>query len=403
MALPLAICAFTLTTLIANAAPAGIEPVPIPAPGSGNPIVQNPAPSAPANVTVNITPPSPDPKATVGMMDFLVANTEFDHASVPVNMASAMLKGPNIFTNTPWNLINVDTAAKLRGVARLVALSLFLLGIVYVGVQLAFGNLMGTTSMQQLLPIMVVGFLIAMFSDSIAIHSVDICNALSAQFGDPSLMTFSADSLTMPPQPQIPGVTQPEGPPGIIGVPATFFSSMLTSLIYAIVLLILEVKMIVRDGVLILTTTVMPISGVLFAFSVTRSYGVLLFRSFFGWLFGQPIVVICLSIASSVLTFFNGVDSGATVLVKLAVLFMAIKAVTIFAPMGLGAGSMFGLAGLMFLFRRAQQGVNSFRTTGGAVASGVTHNPIQQMGSYNGTGIGSAATNRPYRPAYGAA
>jgi hypothetical protein len=384
---------------VAHAAPV---PVPIEPPGVGNPIVQPPA-SPSANVTVNVTPPPPDPKATIGMMDFLVANTEYNHANVPVTIASDMLKGPNIWTNTPWNLINVDTAAKLRAVARNIALVLFMLGIVWVGTQMAFGSISGQTSYQLLLPVMGIGFVLAMFSDTIAVRSVDICNSLNAAFGDPSLMTFSGDALTMPPQPQIPGVTQPEGPPGIIGVPATFFSSMLTSLLYGIVLIILELKMVVRDGVLIVTTTLMPISGVLFAFSITRGWGVMLYRSFFGWLFGQPIVVICLSIASSLLTFFNGVDSGATVLVKLAVLFMALKAVTIFAPAGMGAGSMFGLAGLLFLFRRAQQATSSLRSGAGTAAAPPSSAPAVQPASYGGTGSGTAATGRPWRPAYGMA
>jgi membrane-bound ClpP family serine protease len=167
----------------------------------------------------------------------------------------------------------------------------------------------------------------------------------------------------MPPQPQITGVTQPEGPPGIIGVPATFFSSMLTSLLYGIVLIILELKMVVRDGVLIVTTTLMPISGVLFAFSITRGWGVMLYRSFFGWLFGQPI----------------------------------------FAPAGMGAGSMFGLAGLLFLFRRAQQATSSLRSGAGTAAAPPSSAPAVQPASYGGTGSGTAATGRPWRPAYGMA
>lgn len=394
---------------VAEAAPNA----PLPEPGS--PIVTVPNPDGGGSthtsgggvVNVNVTPPPPDPAATSSMLDFLVSNTEYNHANIPVSMADGMLKGPNIWTNTPWSLINVDQAAKLRAVARGIALVLFLLGITWTGAQLAFGTMTGTTTYQMLLPMMIGGFLLAMFSDTIAVRFVDICNGLAADFGDPSLMVFSHDSLTMPPQPQLPTAG---GPPGILSVPATFFSSLFTSLIYAIVLIVLEVKEIIRMGVLIVTTTVMPISGVLFAFQITRGWGVLLFRSFFGWLFGQPLVVICLSIAGSVLTFFNGVDAGAVVLVKLAVLFMAIKCVTIFAPMGLGAGSMFGLAGLMFLFRRASGLASGFR--GGAAAAATTTaappspppaSTPAVSGMGGGTGAGTAATPRAYRPSYGMA
>jgi hypothetical protein len=404
----------TIAVLLTSIASVSIvEAAPtVPLPEPGNPIVTVPDPnnggsthtSGGGNVTVNVTPPPPDPAATSSMLDYLVSNTEYNHANVPVSMADGLLKGPNIFTNTPWNLINVDQASKLRAVARGIALVLFTLGIVWTGLQLAFGSMTGTTTYQLLLPMMVIGFFLAMFSDTIAVRAVDICNGISADFGDPSLMVFSHDSLTMPPQPQLPSAG---GPPGILSVPATFFSSLFTSLIYAIVLIVLEVKAIIRMAVLIVTTTVMPISGVLFAFSITRSWGVLLFRSFFGWLFGQPLVVICLSIAGSILTFFNGVDAGAVVLVKLAVLFVAIKAITLFAPGGLGAGSMFGLAGLMFLFRRAGQLTSGMH--GGAAAAASTNTPQQppraavQAGQYSGSGNGTAATSRPWRPVYGAA
>lgn len=362
--------------------------------------LQSPAPaqaktSAPANVTVNVTPPAPDPAATQAMYDHFIANAEYDHAAVPITWATGLLNSDNIWTSTPWSMIDTPVARNIRNVARLVAIALFGLGVLYVGCQLAFGSITGTTNYQMLLPMMVIGFMLAMYTDLIAHRAVDLCNWLDVQFGDSTLAGFSGAALVPPERPAVNSV------PGIVGVPAAFFSGLITTLLYAIVLVILEMKLIFRDGILIVTTTVMPVSGVLYAFSITRGWGTTLFRLFFGWLYGQPLVVICLGLAGSLLTLFNDSDGVAAVLVKLAVLFVAMKALTMFAGGGLGNGAGFGFAALLTLLRR----LPNF-SRGQAAATATTpppQYPLHQSGYAFGTGNGTAATARPWRPSYGTA
>src|SRR5207302_351533 len=161
---------------------------------------------------------------------------------------------------------------------------------------------------------------------------------LCARLAEPSLLDFTGTALALPAQPDVTA-------PGVVAVPTSFFSGLLTSLLYAIVLLILELKLIFREAVLIVTDVVMPISGVLWAFRITRGWGLQLYRLFFGWLFGQPLVVVCLALGGALLTLFNVTDSAGQVLVKVAILFVALKVVSILAGGGLGGGGLFGLAG----------------------------------------------------------
>lgn len=350
--------------------------------------------SGAANVTVNVTPPPPDPQAVANMYDYSVASAEHSHASVPVNWATGLLSSDNIWTSTPWSLINIDTAQRVRNAARNVALSLFVLGILWTGMNLLFGQLTSTTTYQQLLPAVMIGFILAMYSENIAHRMVDLCNWLNVQLGDPTMTGFVGQSLAMPERPALPTNE------GIVGIPASFFSGLASSLLMAIILLILELKLIFRDGILIVTTAVMPLSGILYAFSITRGWGQTLYRLFFGWLFGQPLVVVCLAISASVMTFFNNVDSGVQVLVKLVVAFIAIKALTIFAGGGLGSGSIFGLGALLMLMRRMRSGANNVR---GAVASAPEQRPLHVSPANGGTGSGTAATARPWRPSFGTA
>lgn len=391
-----------LFTTIAEAAPIPLPEQPQVTP-PGNPIIEAPKPSSTTNVTVNVTPPPPDPAATQAMLDFMVANTEYNHANVPDTIASGLLKAPNIWTQTPWDAVNLDIVQKLRNVARGIALGLFLLGIVWIGNQLAFGSLTGSTNYQQLFPMVVMGFALAFYSDTLAHRMIDLNNWICAAIGDPSLSGFTADALKLPDQPTLPGASP--GPPGIIGVPASFFSGLLTTVLYAIVLILLEVKLIIRDGILAVASVVMPISGALWAFSITRGWGTLLYRMFFGWLFGQPMVVICLAIASSLFTFFNNVDGPAQVFIKIAVLFMAMKSVTIFASGSLGQGGAFGIASLLFLLRRAQHVARAAGGSGTAASPSANPEPraATMGGRSNGQGDGEAATGRAWRPSYGTA
>jgi hypothetical protein len=369
------------------------------APG-GNAIVTPPAPApTTSNVTVNITPPPPDPAATRAMYGYVIATTEFDHASAPVDWASGLLKGANIWTRTPAEHFDIDIVKGMRNAARNAALGLFLLGVVWTGLQLAAGSGLGTTSYQQLLPLVIAGFLVAWYAESIGHRAIDLCNWLNERLGNPSLADFSSGPLTMPEQPdsQLPGIVQ---------IPASFFSGVLGSFVFAVVLIVLELKMIFREAILFVTDVVMPISGVLWAFGITRGWGVQLYRLFFGSLYGQPLVVVCLALAGSLLTALNLTDGASQFLVKLAVLFLAIKMVSFLSGAGLGAGGMFGMAGLLFLLRRAQG-----LTRRGAASSGGNGQPATppantaavQSGRSSGTGSGDAASGRPWRPAMGTA
>src|SRR5207237_800182 len=136
--------------------------------------------------------------------------------------------------------------AGMRNSAKNAALGLFLLGVVWTGLQLAVGSGLGTTSYQQLLPMLVAGFLVAVYADSIAHRAIDLNNWLCARLAEPSLLDFTGTALTLPAQPDVTA-------PGVVAVPTSFFSGLLTSLLYAIVLLILELKLIFREAVLIVT------------------------------------------------------------------------------------------------------------------------------------------------------
>jgi hypothetical protein len=363
---------------------------------AGNPIVTPPVKvAAPANVTVNITPPAPDPAATQAMYGYVIATTESDHASVPVGWANELLRGANIWTRTPVDHFDTDTARGLRNTARNIGLGLFLLGIIWTGLQLAAGTGLGTSSYQQLLPMVVAGFLVAWYAESIGTRSIDLCNWLNDRLGNPSLADFSSVPLTMPtlPATQVPGVAQ---------IPAAFISGVLGSLVYAVVLIVLLLKMIFREAVLLVTDVVMPVSGILWAFGLTRGWGLKLYRLFFGLLFGQPLVVVCLALAGSLLTSLNLTDTSSQFLVKIAVLFVAIKMVTFFA--GMDGGAFFGIGALLFLLRRASSLTR--RSSGGGGGSPTpppfpapTAAPVG--GRAHGTGGGTAATGRPWRPAPG--
>lgn len=361
----------------------------------GNPIVSPPPVPAPNNITVNMTAPPPDPVATAQMNQYLVSNTEYDTASVPVTWATALLAGTNIWTNTPEGAFSDLVAARLRGNARNAAIGLFLLGVLWTGVQLALGSGLGTTTYQQLLPLVIAGFLLAVYSETIIFRSVALCNWLNAQLGDPSLGDFSGTALELPTRPTF-------TPDGVLHIVEGFLSGLIGSAIYAIVLVILELKLIFREAILMIGSTVMPISGVLFAFGLTKTWGVQLFRLYFGWLFGQPLVVVCLALAGSLLTLMNLTDSVVTWLVKVAVLFAALKMVSFLSGAGLGGGGMFGIAGLLFLLRRAQ---TMARGSGAAATTSTSPTPAAavQGGQSGGTGQGSAATGRPWRPAFGTA
>lgn len=353
-----------------------------------------PAPAPAPNINVTVVPPEPDPVQTQATYDFVTANAEYNHVSIPVGWANGLLAGANIWTRTPSDMLHAPEPARLRGIARTVGLGLFLIGIVWTGLMMAFGTSGGMTAHQQLLPLLIAGFLIAMYAQSISQRSIDLCNWINASFGSPSLTEFSAGPLTLPDRP-----VPPTGLGQAASLVAGFFSGLVTSLIFAVILILLEVKMIYREAILLVTSTVMPIAGVLWAFKITRGWGVVLFRLFFGWTFGQPLVVVCLLLAGSLLTLMNLTDGPAEVLVKVAILLLALKVVSLFAGGGLGSGAVFGLAAVMMLARRGMRGVRGGGSSTPS-ASPVPSAAVQQ-GIAGGTGDGSAATGRPWRPAAG--
>lgn len=352
--------------------------------------MQQQAQSSP-NVTVNVVPPPPDPVATQGMYDFVTANDRYSAVEVPVGWAQGLLGHENIWTQTPTSYRNDGAFGTFRRGVRLIAIALFLLGILWTGGGLAFGSVTGSTGYLQLLPLMLAGFLIAMYSDMIVTRTIDLNNWMCRVLGQPNLTEFSHAGLTLPDRPEPPIAGSP------FELAAGFVSGLLTSLFYSIVLLIIEVKMIYRQAILIVTDVAMPVAGALWAFKLTRGWGIILFRLFFGWLFGQPLLVLCLGLAGTLLGLMNVHDGPAEVLVKLAILLVAIKSISLFAGGGLGSGALFGIASLVMLARR---GGGMFRRgtpapTGGAPATGA--------GIAGGQGVGTAATNRPWRPALGTA
>ncbi len=376
-----------LGALFVLAAPAGAQ-------GVGNPIVPVQAAPTTNNITVNVTPPPPDPAATQSMYAYTIAVTERDHAAAPVTIATHLLSGANIWTRTPLEHFDIPVVRDLRTAARLAAMGLFILGVLWTGIQLLIGTTTGHTSMQQLLPLVVAGFLLAVYSTTIVHRAVELNNWLCERLGDPSLADFSASALELPETP----TASDSSVAGIIAIPAGFISGMVTSVVYAVVLLILELKLIFREGVLLVADVVMPISGILWAFGITRGWGIILFRLFFGWLFGQPLMVAALSLASGLLTLMNLNDGPGQVFVKVAILVLSLKLLSIFAG-GMGGGGMFGLAGLLFLLRRGM-GVVRHTSAGGTAPGGA---PATGSGMAGGTGTGSAATGRPWRPSLGMA
>lgn len=380
-----------IAVALAVGAPAGVLAQ------TGAPIVTPPI-QAPAqsNVMVNVTPPPPDPAATAAMYSFSVATVERDHVHAPVTWASSLLSGTNIWTTTPVDHFRSGEVGALRNGVRLAAMGLFLLALIWTGIQLALGSALGTGSAQLLLPPLLVGFLLAVYSDTLAIRSIDLNNWLCERMGTPSLGTFTGDALTLPELPELES-------PGTNGVPQAVFEGIIGSLVYALVLIVLELKLILREAVLIIGSVVMPIAGVLWAAGITRGWGIILFRLFFGWLFGQPLVVACLALAGSLLGLLNLSDSAGEFLVKIAILFAAIKLVSIFAGGGLGDSGMFGLAGVLFLMRRAQSIARRSSSGGGSAPAPTPPAAPPQPGVAGGTGGGSAATGRPWRPALGGA
>lgn len=363
----------------------------------GNPIVPQPAP-APSNITVHVEtppPPPPDPIATQAMYDYVTTNDRYNQVEVPVGWAQGLLGHENIWTRTPTGYRDDGAFGQLRRGVRVLAMGLFLLAILWTGGQLLLGSMMSATGYEQLLPALLAGFLIAVFSDLIVRRSIDLNNWMCAVLGQPSLADFSASGLAMPPRPE-----PPQPGVGPLQLAAGFASGLFTSLLYSIALVIIEVKMIYRQAVLIVTDVAMPAAGALWAVKITRGYGSVLFRLFFGWLFGQPLLVLCLGLAGTLLGLMNVHDGPAEVLIKLTILLIAIKAISLFAGGGLGSGAIFGIASLLMLMRRSQ---HMFRGSSGQRSQPPSPAPAVVAGSAGGTGQGTAATGRPWRPALGTA
>lgn len=350
---------------------------------------------APANVTVNVTPPPPDPVATQAMYDFVTANDRYSVVEATVGAASALLGSTNIWTNTPTSYRTDGAFGTFRRGVRLIALGLFLVGIIWTGGMLAVGSLSGLTSYQQLLPLMLAGFLLAMYADLLVVRSIALNNWMCDVLGQPSLADFSSGPLTLPARPEPP--TQGSGP---LQLATGFVSGLIGSAAYAIVLIVLEVKLVYRQAVLTVTDVAMPAAAALWAFKITRRYGSMLFTLFFGWLFGQPLVVLCMGLASTLLGLMNLHDGPAEVLIKLAVLLVAMKAVSLFAGGGLGSGGIFGVASLLLLVRRTSA---MFRGAGASPPPPAASSGITVPGTAAGTGAGTAATGRAWRPAFGTA
>lgn len=347
------------------------------------------------NISVNVTPPPPDPEAVAAMYQFTTAQTQHDYAAVPVGWADSLLQGENIWTHTPTGPLADPTVKKVRNAARYIAMGLFTLAIIWTGIQLLLGTSLGTSTYQTLLPPLVGGFLIAMYSELIAFRMIELVNWMNSAIVAVDLPTFTADALTLPARPEI----NPEVP-GIVSVPAGFVGGLVTSTLYALFLLVLEAKMILREGVIVVGTTIMPVSGILWAVAITHGWGVKMLALFFGWLFSQPLVVACLALSGSLLSLFL-TEGPAVILVKIAILFLAIKLAS-FLGASLGGSGMFGLAGLLFLLRRT--GALARRSGGGtSPASPAPAAPPAVAGMAGGTGGGTGATGRAWRPAYGAA
>lgn len=371
----------------------------------GNLDVQTPAKSqaqSSGSVNVNVTAPDPDPKKTAALYEYSVSALERDHASAPIGAASSLLSGENIWTRTPQQPFVTGDVARFRNSARAAALFLFLLAIIWVGAQMAYGSAVGTTTMQQLLPPLIFGLAMAAYSETIILRSIDLCNWLNDRMGTPSLNDFSGSLLVLP-DIQL-DIHEQNAIEGFVSQIQGFVKGLFGSVLYAIVLIVLELKLIFREGVLWIASIVMPVSGALWAVNLTRGWGVMLFRLWFGWLFSQPLVVLCLALGGSLLTFLNLHDGTGDWLVRIAILFAAIKMVSFFAGGSLSGGAMFGMAGLMLLLRRLRLQVNRSAPSAasGGTATAPQSAPTVQHGYAGGTGDGTAATSRPWRPAYGA-
>jgi hypothetical protein len=366
----------------------------------GSPIVQAPA-QAPAQTqtqaqggggtSITVNAPPLDPIASQALFNYNMANTELDHGSVPVTWASSLLSGNNIWTQTPLDHLQNPAIRNVREKAHAAALALFVLAIIWTGIQLALGTGLGTTSYQQLFPVFIAGFLICAYADPIVTMATNLNNWLCSVLGGGSLADFSSAPLELPDRPVFDSQTP---------VPVAFFMGLIGSFIYAIVLILLELKLIFREAVLWITTAAMPIAGVLWAVEITKGWGGKLLGLFFGWLFGQPLLVLALGLASSLLTVLNLSDGAGAVLVKFGILIAALKIISIFAPSGLGSGFTFGLAGMFLLMRR----MGHFgRNTAAAPPAQQPAAAVQPGGPGGGTGGGGAATGRPWRPALGTA
>jgi hypothetical protein len=176
---------------------------------------------------------------------------------------------------------------------------------------------------------------------------------------------------------------------------------VVTSALYALVLIVLELKMIGREAIILVTTTVMPIAGALWAVGLTHGWGSLLFRMFFGWLYSQPLVVVCLALSGSLLGLFQ-TDGPGTIFVKIAILLTALSMAGIFA-VGTSFGSSLGVGALIVMMRRTAGMVSSRLPSGGGSAPSAPAAPAGPAvaGVARGSGGGTAATQRAWRPAMG--
>jgi hypothetical protein len=346
---------------------------------------------------VQVVPQPPDPAAVSAMYQMTIAQDRHDIASVPVNLATDMLQGENIWTHTPTSPLADEPWNTIRRAARVVSLSLFGLAIVWTGIQIALGTATGMGSAMLLLPQLIAGFMLAWYAELISIRAIELCNAINGMMTDTTLPSFTGEALLLPERPTIDAET-----PGIIAVPAGFMAGLFSSGLYALVLIVLEVKMIFRQAIIIVATTVMPIAGALWAVGLTHGWGTLLFRMFFGWLFAQPLVVACLALSASMLGLFQ-TDGPGVIFVKTSILLVAISMAGIFAVGVTGGGSAFNLGALMLIMRRTTGMVSSRlgRFGGGSSPAPPTPSAPVQPGMARGTGGGTAASSRAWRPAFG--
>lgn len=327
-------------------------PVPAPAPA--------PAPG-PTIVNVTVTPPPPDLQETVATYVMFMAVGIYDGAGIPIDFSQSLLGAPNIYTDTPDDIVlGLSGAPEIRNALRIGALSILAIIVVIGGAQITFGSISGVPTWMFVLPGIVLGFAFVWFSDDILRWGLGSNRAINQTIGAANLNTFTGNSMRLPQLPTMTSVITP--------LSAGFLASVVLAGVYGLILLLLLLKLWERLVILIILATAMPLAFVTWVLPQTRALGQPIIVQFFGWLFSQVFLVICLKLASSLLSIATGMPDMGQTLLKLGILLAGYRLIGFPAHASIPGGGLIEIIAITKLLGARAAAVASLVKGGGSSA-----------------------------------